>query len=70
MHFDAQLGQIIGQVLGHSFGQRRHQRPFPPSNPLADLADQVVDLSLCWFHDHFRIDKSRGPDDLIHDLGR
>ena len=27
MHLDAHLLQVIGQILGHLLGQRRHQHP-------------------------------------------
>ena len=43
-HFDAQIIVIIGELLGHAFGQRGHQHTLADGGALGDFAHQVVDL--------------------------
>ena len=45
-HPDAQLEQVVGEVLGHLLGQRGDQHPLVALGAVPDLADQVVDLTL------------------------
>ena len=33
LDLDAHLAQVVGQVLGHALGQRRHQRPLAARRP-------------------------------------
>ena len=67
-HPDAHLQQVIGQVLGHLLGQRGHQHAFVGRGALADLADQVVDLTLGRFDHDLRIHQSGGANDLFDEL--
>ena len=46
LDLDAQLLEVVGQVLGHLLGQRRDQRPLAALDAAADLVEQVVDLAL------------------------
>ena len=41
---DAEVLVVVGQVLGHLLGQRRHQHALVGRDALADLVEQVVDL--------------------------
>ena len=43
-HPHAELGVVLGQILGHALGQRRDQHALVRLDPLADLAEQIVDL--------------------------
>ena len=40
-----QLTVIVGQLLGHAFGQGRHQHPFATGHGFADFVEQVVNLA-------------------------
>ena len=62
---DPGLGQVVGQILRHFFGQGGDQHLVVSVSLLADLADQVVDLSFHGAHVDFRIQKARGADDLL-----
>ena len=64
------LQQIVGEVLGHLLGERRHQHPLPGVGPPADLLQQVVDLAPGRLDDHLGVDQAGGPDDLLDHLGR
>ena len=46
LDLDPELVEVVGQVLGHLLGQRRHERPLAPLDALADPLEQVVDLAL------------------------
>ena len=46
LDLDAELLEVVGQVLGHLLGERRDQRPLPALDPRPDLLEQVVDLAL------------------------
>ena len=67
---NAQLDQVVGQVLGHFLGQRRDEHALLGLGAGVDLGDQVVDLALGRLHDHLRIDEPGGPHDLLDDLLR
>ena len=45
-HPDAELGEVVGQVLGHPLGERGDQHPLARRHALADPRQQVVDLPL------------------------
>ena len=68
VHLDAQFTQIVGQVLGHTLGQRRDQDTLTLLDPLVDLADQIVHLTLHRLDHDLRIDDAGGSDDLLHNL--
>ena len=45
MDLDADLVEVVGQLLRHALGERRYQHALVPLHPLADLADKMVYLS-------------------------
>jgi hypothetical protein len=67
-HLDAQLEQVVGEVLGHLLGERGDQHPLVALGALADLVDQVVDLALGRLDDDLGVDQAGGADDLLHEL--
>ncbi len=69
-HADACALQIIGQVLGHFFGQGRDQHTLLPGGAGVDFANQIVDLPLHGSDLHDGVQQTRGADDLLHDLAR
>ena len=64
-----QIDQILGQVLRHLLGERRHQDALAVFRPAADLFDQVVDLAFGRLDRDLRVDQARRPDDLLDGLG-
>jgi hypothetical protein len=36
---------VLGEILGHALGERRHEHALAALDALADLAEQVVDLA-------------------------
>ncbi len=67
-HPDAQLQQVVGEVLGHLLGQRGDQHPLVRVGAGPDLVDEVVDLALGRLDDDLRVDQAGGPDDLLDEL--
>ena len=65
-HLEPCLQQVIGQVLSHLLGERRHQHPLAGLDTGADLVHEVIDLVLRGPHLHLRVNQARGPDDLLH----
>ena len=43
-HLDADVLVVVGEVLGHLLGERRHQHALARRDARADLLEQVVDL--------------------------
>ncbi|MCY1236334.1 hypothetical protein D9M72_489820 [compost metagenome] len=66
-HLHAVAQQVVGEVLGHPFGEGGDQDAFVLRGAGLDLAQQVVDLALGGFHYHLGIDQAGGPDDLLHE---
>ena len=64
----AELEEVVRQVLGHPLRERRDERPLPLRRPLADAAEEVVDLPLHGPHLDAGVDETRRADDLLHDL--
>ena len=64
----ADVAEVGRQVLGHFFGQRRHQAAQPHFYSLVYLADEVVYLPLYRADEYLWIEQSRRADDLLHDL--
>ena len=68
---DARLRQVIGQILGHFFRQGRDQDLVFVFGLPADLADEVVDLSLdgadvdLWIQEAGRADDLLGAEQLV-----
>ncbi len=69
-HAHAVLVQVVGEVLGHPLGQRRHQHALALVGAQPDLRQQVVDLRLRRPHLERRIDQPGRPHDLLDDLSR
>ena len=67
-HPDLVLGQVLGEVLGHSLRQRRHQHPIAGGGATMDLREQIVDLCRRAAYLHLRVDQSGWTHDLLHDL--
>ena len=63
----AELVVVLGQVLGHPLGERRHQHALLARDAAADLAEQVVDLALHRAHLDRRIHQPGRPDHLLDD---
>ena len=66
--FDALLGEVIRQVLGHLLGQGGHKHPLPALDPGIDLTQQVGHLPLHRAHRDDRVQQTGGPDDLLGHL--
>ena len=64
-HADALLVHILGQVLGHAFGQHCDQRAVALARHLAHLVDEVVHLGAGRAHFGDRIDEASGADHLL-----
>ena len=64
-HAHAVLVQILGEVLGHALGQRRHQRAVAAARDLLDLAEHVVDLAARRADLDRRIDEAGRADHLF-----
>jgi hypothetical protein len=67
-HPDAELEQVVGEVLGHLLGERGDQHALVASTRAADLVHEVVDLALRWAHDDLGVDQAGRADDLLDDL--
>ncbi len=65
---ETELHEVVGEVLGHPFGEGGDQSPLAPLRDLAQLGDEVVDLAAHGMHLHLGIHQPRGPHDLLHDL--
>ena len=65
---DAGTGEIIRQILGHFLGEGGDQRPVVLRRQSVDLADQVVHLALHRPDLHLRVQKARGPQQLLGHL--
>ena len=67
---EAHLEQVVGQVLGHLLGQRRHQRALVAIDAPADLVHQIVDLVARLAHLDLGIDDPGRAHDLLDDPRR
>ena len=66
---DADLAEIVGQVLGHLLGQRGDECALATLGAGLDLADEIVDLAVGTAHLHIGIEQSGGADELLDNLG-
>ena len=64
-HPNAQFLHIIGQIFCHPLGQSGDQHLVFSFYFLADLPDQIINLSFHRTHRHLRIQKTGRPDDLF-----
>ena len=58
--------QVFGQLLGHTFGQCGDQDTFFALGALQDFVQKVVNLVFAGAHIDFRIEQSRGTNDLFY----
>ena len=68
LDLDPLLGEVIGEILGHFFGQGGHQYPLLPLDAGVDLAQQIHHLPFHRAHRDDRVQKTRGTDDLLRHL--
>ena len=62
------FGEVLGQVFGHPFRERRYEYAFFARGALAALAKQMIDLTFDRLHFNLRVHQACGPDDLFDDL--
>jgi hypothetical protein len=67
-HAHADLGEVVGQLLGHPLGQRRHEHALARRRRLADHSEEIVDLPLHRPNLDQRVEETRRADHLLHDL--
>ena len=65
---NADVFQILCQILCHFLGQRGDKRALTFLNLFVDFADQIVDLSLNRPDQNLRIQQTGRANDLFHDL--
>ena len=63
----ADLGVVVGEVLGHALGEGGDEDALVFADAVADFREQVVDLSLYRADFNRRIDQAGGTDDLFYD---
>ena len=68
-HLDAVLVEVVGEVLGHPLGQRRHQHALAASRRAALISESRSSTCVCAGpHLEHRIDEPRRPHDLLDHL--
>jgi len=70
LHLDANLAQVIGQLLGGALGERGHQYPLFGFGPPAAFVDQVVNLARQRLERHLGIHQAGRADDQFDDPRR
>ena len=68
LHAITGLREEVGQVLGHSLGERRHERALVTLDDDVEARAQVVDLVLGGHDGHRRVQEAGGADHLLDDL--
>src|SRR5262249_61313119 len=56
---------VLGQILGHSLGQRGYQNALILLGTQTDLMKEIVDLAANGSHFNFRIRQTCGANDLL-----
>ena len=69
-HLDAVVAQIIGELLGHAFGEGGDQNPLVFHHPNADFLQHIVHLVDGGSHLDHRIDQTGGAHHLLHHIAR
>ena len=64
---DADLGVVVGEVLGHALGESGDEDALVDCGAGADLGQEVVDLALDGADFDLRVDQAGGADDLFDD---
>ena len=67
-HADTALTEMGGQVLCHPLGEGGHQHTLVALGASLNFGGQIFDLSLHAADFHAGIEKSRGADDLLHQI--
>src|SRR5206468_133238 len=67
-HADANLLQVVGEVLGHLLGEGGDQDALRDGDALADLLEQVVHLMARGADDHLGVGETRRADELLDDV--
>ena len=62
---DAHAHQIVGEILGHAFGESGDQHPLVAGGPGLAFPHKVVHLALGGTDFHGRVHQAGGPDDLF-----
>ena len=62
---NADLGVVVGQILGHALGQGGHQHALTGLGALADFRQQIVNLVLGGADFDLGVHQPRGTDDLF-----
>ena len=65
VHLHTGIEQVVGEVLGHALGERRHQHALVPRGALANLFQQVVNLTAHGPHINLGVEEPRGTNDLL-----
>ena len=60
-HAHTVFGEILGQILGHAFGERGNQHTLASFRTQADLGQQIVHLGRHRTDIHHRVHQARGP---------
>ena len=64
---DADLGVVVGEVLGHALGEGGDEDALVDGGAGADLGEEVVDLALDGADFDLGVDEAGGADDLFDD---
>ena len=67
LDLDAELLEVVGEVLGHLLGQRRDEGPLTPVDADPDLLEEVVDLAVGRADRDRRVDDAGRADELLDD---
>ena len=67
-HLNLEATQVLGELLRHSLGERRHENPFAAFYPALNLANEVIDLPFRRANLDGRIQQTRGPNNLFDNL--
>ena len=66
----ARVEQVVGQLLGHLFSERRDEHALACARGLLNLGQQVVYLAFGGAQLYFRVQQAGGADDLLDHLLR
>ena len=64
---DAELAEVLAEVLGGALGQRGDEHALALFSAGADLLEQVVDLAVDRANFHVGVHQAGGADDLLDD---
>ena len=57
---------MVGQVLGHALGQRRHQHALFARHALANLVLKIVNLAANWAHVNLGVEQASRTNNLLN----